>query len=490
MPNTKARVLLIYPGRSVKFPRLPMSCLVLAAYLRQKGLQVEILDTRLDGHKAKKWSEYLCIGISSMSGVQLRFAIEIAKAIKKESPLVPLVWGGAHVSFYPNESAQSPFVDYVVRGEGEEAFSDLIEKVILTKTQSQIAGVTFYNGDKLFSGPVRKHLDLDTLPFPAYDLLDIPRYADSLEGFSYESSRGCPHRCNFCYNDFFHSSDWRVKSPEKVALELGRIKKEIGINKIYFIDDNFMVSLSRVKEICLQINCLGLQWASTCRADYLAKYSRRDLLFLKEKGCLYLQYGAESGSLQQLEYLKKDITPEDILASVRNCVEAGIMPVVSFMIGFPQETEKERIQTIDLYDRIMELADTVEVNGIFIYTPYPATILYNEAVRLGFRERKQLEDWIDWRFSDTKAITWLDKRQLLRLEAIESISIFKWYLHRLNFYSGDYRKRMLGPARYILCYLLIPIMNISARLRWKYRFFSFALEWRLWRWAVTQFFPR
>lgn len=490
MTDRKKKVLLIYPGPKVKFPRLPMPCLVLAAYLRQGGQNVEILDTRLDSAEGKRWSDYLCVGISSMSGAQLKHAIETARIIRSEAPGVPLVWGGAHVSFYPEDSAKSPLVDYVVRGEGEETLLELIEKSILNKGLEKIAGATFYHNDLLFCGPERKHLDMDKLPLPAYDLVSLPRYADSVEGFSYETSRGCPHRCGFCYNKSFHCRTWRAKTAEKVVNELKRIKDEFKVKKIHFIDDNFMVSLPRVKEICKGIKSFDLKWVSTTRADYLAKYKHEDLLVFKESGCMYLQFGAESGSARELNYIEKDITPQDIIVSVEKCIQAGIMPVASFMVAMPNETEKDRQETLDLYDQIMRLKGNVEINGIFIYTPYPGTSLYEEAVKLGFRERTKLEDWIDWDlFRDAKNVPWLKRKEIGYLETIEIISTFKYYIHRLSYYSEKYRKKMLGSLGYIFYRMVIPVMNASATFRWRHRFFFMAPEWQLWRFFL-RFFPR
>jgi len=488
--DKKCKILLIYPGPKAKFPRLPMSCIVLAAYLRQRNFDVEILDTRLDTTEGKRWSDYLCIGISSMSGLQLKYAIGIARIIKSQAPKVPLVWGGAHVSFYPRESAESPLVDYVVRGEGEETLFELIERVILNKCLEEIPGATFYHDEKLFSGSERMHVDMDGLPFPAYDLVSLARYSDSVEGFSYETSRGCPHRCGFCYNDFFHRRDWRAKSAEKIFIELERVRDEYGIKKIYFIDDNFMVSLSRVKKICQKIKDLNLNWASSSRADYLAVYKREDFILFKESGCLYLQYGAESGSAQELDYIQKDITPQDIINSVRNCIEAGIMQVLSFMIGLPNETKVDREKTLNLYDYIMKLDGDIEINGIFIYTPYPGTFLYNEAVKSGFKERIKLEEWGKWKFGDPRNIPWIKRKDIGYLETIEIISIFNYYVHRLNFYSKTYRKKMLGFLGYMFYYLIIPVMRLSASLRWRHRLFFAAPEWRLFKFLVARLFPR
>lgn len=488
MPKNK--ILLIYPGPKVNFPRLPMPCLVLAAYLRQRNFKVEILDTRIDNFEGKKWSDYLCIGISSMSGLQLKHAIQIAKIIRSLAPRVPLIWGGAHVSFYPEESANSPLVDYVVKGEGEETLTELIEKIILNKSLEKITGVTFYHKEELFSGPERKHLDMDKLPFPAYDLVSLTRYADSVEGFSYETSRGCPHRCGFCYNKSFHCRIWRAKSAQKVIAELGRIKNSFNIKKIHFIDDNFMVSLPRVKEICQGIKVLDLNWVSTTRADYLAKYKREDLLAFKESGCLYLQFGAESGSLRELNYIEKDITPQDVIVSAKNCIEAGIMPVISFMIALPNETRKDLEETLNLYDDIMRLKGNVEINGLFIYTPYPGTSLYAEAVKAGFRERTKLEEWSDWElFRDTKSAPWIKRKEIGYLETIEIVSTFRYYIHRLNYYSQEYRKKMLGSLGSIFYRFVIPVMDASASFRWRHRFFFMAPEWRLWRFFL-KFFPR
>ncbi|MCP4652153.1 MAG: B12-binding domain-containing radical SAM protein [Candidatus Omnitrophica bacterium] len=488
--DSKGKVLLIYPGPKTKLPRLPMSCIVLAAHLRQKNFQVDILDTRLDSLDNQDFSDYLCVGISSMSGVQLKHAVNAATSIKANYPNLPLVWGGAHVSFYPEISAADDLVDYVVRGEGEESFIEVIERVIINKEFQAIDGAIFYREGKCYSGGNREFIDPDTLAFPAYDLVDLAKYADYIEGFSYETSRGCPYRCRFCYNLLFHDRKWRKKSSEKVITELKRIKNDLGARKLYFIDDNFMVSLPRVKEICAGIKNEGINWAAAARANYLAKYDRSDFAVLKESGCLYLQCGAESGSVTELEHIHKDITPREIIDTAKNCIDGGIMPVFSFMIGMPNETEQDRLATLDIYDQIMKVSSKIEINGIFVYTPYPGTSLYAEALALGYQQNKTFQDWINWSFSDAKVIPWLNRKLRASLQAIETLSTYKFYIHRMNFYSKEFRRKKLGKLGCFLYGLVIPVMNLSANFRWKHRFFDFAWEWRFWKFIIARFFPR
>jgi anaerobic magnesium-protoporphyrin IX monomethyl ester cyclase len=491
-------VLLVYAGPRRSLPKIPMSVVVLASYLREHGFRARILDTRVEGCENLDLQDVLCVGISSMSGLQLKHSLEAAKTIRQAKPSLPLVWGGVHPSFFPEQTARSEYVDVVVRGEGEESLLEVVQAIesggSLERARPELEGlkgITYSMDGHIVSNPDREFIDLDRLPLPAYDLLALDKYADLLDSFSYESSRGCPFRCKFCYNQSFHNRRWRAKSTAKVLNELETIVNRYHPGKILFVEDLFPVSRRRTLEICRGMieRKLGVRWTSYCRADQLSRYSDEDVALLSESGCDELSIGVESGSPRTLKIIGKDITPQQVIVSVDKCLKYGIMPVMSFIIGFPLETPEDMYQTLDFYDQLMAMGDKVEINGLFVYSPYPGTPMYELAVEHGYQPFDSLEGWSEWNFDDLANTPWCDGRYREQLDAISTIARFRYFRHRLGLYPSQLRRgRMLSGLNRFLYALAGPVFGWLADFRWKRRFFDFPWEWKLWRKVVEQRF--
>ena len=469
----KNKVLLVYAGEEARLPRLPTNLVVLAAYIREHNFEPYIFDTRV-GSKLPDLEDFLAVGISAMT-VGVKYGIDVAKKIKINYPNLKIIWGGPHVTFFPEQSLESKYVDGVVMREGEEGFLEVLKAMKENKPYDKII-------DKEF-------MDLEKLPFPAYDLIDMSKYASVNDGFNYESSRGCVNRCSFCYVHLFHKRRWRAKSVKKVLDEIERIIKEYKIKKLLFVEDNVFVDKKRILDIAqgfLDRN-FNIEWEAMVRADYLAKYTKDEMRLLKESGWWNAAIGGESGSERMLKLITKDITREDIKKAVLNCLDVGVQPQVSFIMGIPGEKEEDRIITMDFYDELKRLTsnpEDVELNAFFIYTPYPGTPLYEKAIELGYEAPKTFEEWADWKFSDIKNVPWIDYKLRRKLETISIIVRFWFYLDRIKHFSKEYQKQKLniGVLGKILMKIGIPLLKVSARLRWDNRFFYFPYEWDIFRW--------
>lgn len=479
------KILLIYAGHKTILPRFPMSILVLATYLRDRGYEPDVLDTRIDDYEKIDFSQYLYVGISSMSGPQLSSAIPIAKFIKKRFPDTFLVWGGPHVSLFSSQSIKSNLVDLVVVSEGEEQSFEIAEQRSKGKKDfDKIKGLYIIkDGKAIFTGQ-RSFLDMEKLNLPAYDLVDYKKYQDSVEYFGYESSRGCPHRCKFCYVIDFHKRKWRKKSVSKTLDELQKIVDTYHPKKIEFIEDNFYVDLNRVKQIAQGMidRKFNIEWTSFCRADYLNSKLADDEFFkiVKKSGCDALSIGVESGSPTMLKKIDKDITIEQVMNACKTLQKYKIMPFLSFIIGIPSESKKELYETLAFYDELMKKIGKLEINGLFIYAPYPGTPIFDLAVQKGYKPLGSIEEWANWNYNDIKNVKWYPKSYRKKLEIISIIARYRYFIHRLGFYSKGYKAQKLGNVRNRLLFrVAVPILNFSAMVRWKFHLFSFALEWKL-----------
>ena len=229
----------------------------------------------------------LFVGITSMSGLQIRYGLEFAKKVRAENPSCPIVWGGVHPTLLPEQTAASKYVDVVVRGEGEVTIRELANTIDATENIENVKGVTCRMGGRILTAPDREFIDLDSLPLGLpYYLLQRDRYPSLKAGrIHIQTSRGCPHRCGFCYNSLFNRGIWRCKSPERVLDEIEHVILEFPeVKCIDIVDDNFFVDKARVEKICEGIIHRGIEtpWRANCRFDYMANYEKEFVTLLEK----------------------------------------------------------------------------------------------------------------------------------------------------------------------------------------------------------------
>lgn len=470
--NNKKDVLLVFPGKyRAPDPQMPLALLYLASALGQEGFSVRILDMRIDDYHYFKLGNPIFVGVSCMSGIQIKYALEFARYMRKQNSEVPLVWGGVHPTLLPKQTIQSDMVDVVVRGEGDLTVKDLANALAQGQPLDEIAGITFKVNDTIKSNPEGKLVNLDEIPLALpYNLLQIGQYPSFRAGrFHIQTSRGCPHRCGFCYNTNFNHNRWRAKSANRVLDEIQYIKtKYPHIRSIDPIDDNVFVDEYRVQQICQGLieRKLGVQWRANCRFDYLANYSQAFLELLAKSGCVELDFGGESGSERIQQRIGKDVTVEEMVQAVTNLhhFSPSIEPYISWMSGLPGETDEDLEQTFDLMDKMQEINPKTQHYGIFVYTPFPSPVM--ESLPEGFLAPQTLEEWSNvnvFHFDPP----WHTKAQIRKLHTISAVT-------RIAFYP----KARIGERRlgFRLTYNLV---NRVAKYRWKHRNFSFPLELRL-----------
>ncbi|MFQ5671477.1 MAG: B12-binding domain-containing radical SAM protein [Nitrospinales bacterium] len=493
--NKPLDILLIYPGTKTDFPRTPFSIMTLASWIRKHGYSVKLMDERVEEIDWDLIGAAKLIGISSMTGPQLAAAVPLARTIKAREPDTPLIWGGPHVSFFPEQSCQSDVVDYVVEAEGEPVIIELMKKLLAGEEPKNVAGVTYKNQQgEIISYPKPPQIDLDLLDLPAYDMIDMKKYNDLSNGLSYESSRGCPYPCRFCYVYTFHDRKFRGKSPQKVLDEVKYLKNKYGIKKIYFTEDYLWTQKKRaLEQFQLFIdNDLNITWEGFCRADFLSKVSDEEMEIIAKSGAEILTLGLESGSERMLKHIQKHITLDQAKAAIKKCVKHNIMTTSSFIIGMPTETDEDLEDTIRMYNTLTSYSDNIEINGFFLYAPYPGVPLYDEALGNGYKKMNSLEEWCQWNYSDASNNVWIEKKRLHRLQTLSILVRFKYLLHRFKYYSQKsprYKEKKLNRLSLRIAFnLLVPFISRIADFRWKHRLFSWGYEWRLWRWFVAKRF--
>lgn len=455
-------------------PSLPVS-LLSAVALAAGEFKIALLDTRVMPDWKTRLKEELdkcplCVGTTSLTGRQIGSAIEIARFVKENSA-VPVVWGGIHASLFPESTISSRYIDFVVQGEGEITFLELARALKEGKTDfSGIKGLWFKRGPGRVGNEKRQFCELDKLPRLPYDLVDMKQYLPKFMGrrtLYFETSRGCPNECPFCYNTNYHQRRWRAQSADKVIGNLIDLVRNKGINSFYFIDDNTFVDLNRAARIAEEIvaNKLDIFWeaqgitiSSALRmgADYIG--------LLQQSGLKKVHFGAESGSDRILKSINKKITAGDIREVNRRFKKFDIVVQYNFMSGFPTETMSDIRDTIRLIFELEKENPMAIISPVCPYTPYPGTKFYNDAVEAQLKRREALEDWAGYDYGDN---IWASDKKMKLLKALFFSSMF----------LDRHRGRDMVENRFLK--LAINLYRPVAKFRIKNLFFNFMPEMAL-----------
>jgi radical SAM superfamily enzyme YgiQ (UPF0313 family) len=435
------KIILVQPENGLnETTYVPLGLISLAAYVRN-DFDVQIVDLRFktldDLHELVENKRPLAVGFSMLTGSCILQVIRAAEEIKKIDPEIKIVVGGIHPTFFPEQTAANHYIDFVVVNEGEKPLLNLLRAIEDGSDFSEIKNLVWKDED----GGVHvneaepEFLDMNILPMPAWDLIDVEKYIKGLSRnpgervLDFYTSKGCPYPCAFCYNLNFNKRKWRAKSAERAAEELEFLHKKYGVNYFIIHDDNFVVDKDRARKFAWLIVEKGLrvQYSIDSRVDY---FEEEFFGKLKEGGLRELRVGCESGSNRILrDVIQKGITAEQTLKAVEIAKKLDLKLILSFVIGWPTETIEERQQTINLILKIQKIHPKTAIYPLWIYIPYPGTPLFEKAVELGFKQPQALKEWGNY-FWGKAHIPWLEKPE--EYELIHALSPFAWYNKRLS----------------------------------------------------------
>ncbi|PYB69059.1 B12-binding domain-containing radical SAM protein [Thermoplasma sp. Kam2015] len=396
----------------------PLGLAYLASVARDQGEEVKIIDSIAmeyshgDVKNQIKTYDPDFIGITSTTSM-IPDVYNIARFAKMHNNEVKIAVGGPHVTFTPDITLEeSPDIDYVVIGEGELIFSNLLQHLEGKKDIKKIKGIAYRSSEKIVITPPEDLIkDIDTIPMPAIDLLPMDRYMAGKKRFgTIMTSRGCPYNCIFCSSSLQFGKKWRAHSTERVMAELRRLVNDYGLHEIEFLDDTFTLNMKRASEIAQKIKeeKLDIHWSASARVNLFNSEIARAM---KEAGAHTIYFGIESGNQKTLDFIGKGITLQQAVDSVRKGNEAGLNTLGSFIIGFPDDTREDVRNTIRFAKKVRVL-----LAQFTIATPYPGTRLWHLAKTRGIIKT------LDWRkyttlnpvmkltnFTDSEILRWLGK---------------------------------------------------------------------------------
>lgn len=363
----------------------PLGLLYIAAALRKNSdFEIRVCDAHAEGLQYSGLASLIgkfspdVVGITSMTA-SLIDVIKTAKLIKDINKEIHVCVGGPHVFIFPKETLNLDNIDSIVIGEGEKAFAELVSRISKNQSLDGVAGAGYKdkNGRINIFRPFGFIPDLNTLAFPARDLIEVNRYFN-IAGkkkavATLMSSRGCPGRCTFCATIYKKP---RYLSASRVVEEMSQCQ-QLGVEEIFFLDDTFNLDMQRVNDICGEIarRRLKIDWGIKARIDFVTEELLKNVVMA---GCSRIHFGIESGTEEGLRRLKKDITLEQVRRVFTWANKYNIETSAAFIIGSPGENRTDILKTIKF---AKELSPTFAQFSIL--TPYPRTELYKEGLRRG-----------------------------------------------------------------------------------------------------------
>ena len=416
MLNHRPKVVLYNP-RAV-FYTMPLSLIALASALDRTKVDVVIIDGRLEADPvsavAAAAKGALCVGITVLTGAPIHDALAVSRAVKAVQPECPVVWGGWHPSLFAKECLADPAVDIVVSGQGEDAFRDIVDRLM--------AGEPV---DRSQSRPLK---DLNEFPAHDYSLIPVERYF-ALKGarqIDYISSQGCRFRCAFCADPAVFARGWTGLTPERIADEVAFLHERYAMEDLAFQDETFFTSTSRTDALAEQFlkRHLPITWTATLRADQACRMG--DELFAKavRSGLRRVMVGVESGSQEMLDRLKKDMKLEQVRAAADMCTRHGVGAIFNFIVGFPGESQHNMQATLSLAKELRR-SNTAFETPIFYYRPYPGNPMADLSAAHGYEFPSGLEEWADFDYVGGRG-PWMSRDQWKKVERFKFYTRHAW----------------------------------------------------------------
>jgi radical SAM superfamily enzyme YgiQ (UPF0313 family) len=420
--------------------RLPLSVLALAAVLEGRE-EYEIVDGNLEADPTSILLQLIdrhpieMLGVSVMPGPQMVAAIEASREIRRLRPEVPIVWGGYFPAIYPDATLNAKYVDFAVRGQGEDTLLELIDARRGNRSLENILGLSYkdifalhrHNPERPMKGP-------DAFPWSPFHRVPVQKYLrPSFFGKRtavHHASIGCPFRCSFCGVHAAYGTRELMETPARTADILGHLATEYGADSVQFYDMNFFMREDHARELAEQLVPLRLRWWCEARVDVMARYSDATLAALRRAGCTMIFFGAESGSDWALKEMQKGITTEQTLQVASRMRHFGIIPEFSFVIGNPQDPERDTRETLGFIRKIKRLDPRSEII-IYHYTPVPqrGAMYGNIDGQIAFPstpEEWATRRWMDFTLRIDPNTPWLERKTKLLIENFEVVISSRW----------------------------------------------------------------
>lgn len=468
---------------------LPLSLMALAAVL-EPGERWTLVDGNVIDDPAAAIddclsrvppSELALLAVTVMPGPQLTQAVPVCRRIKASHPGVPIVWGGYFPTQHVDAVLRSPFVDYVVRSQGERPLLDLVATLASGGSLAAIGSLSWKQNGRVTHNTPAAMVPLDNLPDLPYARVDMGQYIHGnylgARTVAHNSSFGCPFACSFCAVVAMSNRRWLAQSPARLERAVRHLATTYRVDAVQMHDMDFFISEARTAEFCERIRDLGIAWWGLGRVDTLMQYSEQTWQRMAQSGLKMIFSGAESGSDATLADMNKggkastSLTLE-LAARMRR---HGIVPEFSFVLGAPPDPMGDVAQTCEFIRRVKRANPSTEV-VLYTYTPVPLDgTLYDRARQEGFAFPETLDEWVSPRWQQFAmrrgtGIPWIEDAVRRRVRNFERVinayyptitdpNLTRWrrgllkglsaWRYALRVYSGSYE---LGALHRLMRY--------------------------------------
>ena len=456
---------------------LPLSVLSLAAVVESSD-SWHLVDGNLDSDPAARileiaarahTGELVVLAVTVMPGPQVAQAVKVCRRIRTAQPAIAIVWGGYFPTQHADVILASPYVNYVVRSQGEAAFLHLIRVLQSGGALADVPGLSWNDGGSTVHNPTGALTPLDDLPELPYDRVPMSRYLHTnylgRRTVAHNSSFGCPFACAFCAVVAMAQRRWVAQSPARMEATLSHLVKDYRVDAVQMHDMDFFISESRAVEFAERITSLGLHWWALGRVDLLSGYSDASWRALARSGLKMVFSGAESGSDAQLAVMHKGgrASTDRTRTLVRRLREFGVVPELSFVLGTPPDPLGDLNDTLRFIRTLKRINPATEI-VMYTYTPVPGDgALLREAAAADFAFPKTLDEWASPAWEQTSmrrgdGLPWITREVRSRARNFERV-LNAYYPTVTNARLGAGTRAVLRGAsawRYLLQWYAAP----------------------------------
>jgi radical SAM superfamily enzyme YgiQ (UPF0313 family) len=409
-------------GETFSADLLPLELLQIASGPVADGYEVVMLDAMVDENHIEKVLEAcdgaLLFASSCILGYQVYDGYVVAKAVRARYPNLPIIWGGWFPSVVPEMYLEGGIADAVGIGQGELTFREVVQAIDAGTPLDDVPGLALLRDGQVVKTAPRVVVGFDQFEKVPWELLDYERYATKQvtptkykvrhrfplpgnytsrnppRGFSHFSSFGCPEPCTFCCSPLVTGRRWKAIQGRQLAEEIAELQQRFKFDVLRFQDANFGVAEKRTREFCAALVDMQvpIYWNGTIEVETIMRYKEETLDLLEESKCHLLWLGAEAGTSQMQEQIKKHIEIDHIPQAIGQLAKRNIIPGTFWIIGYPGETQSSMEETLRQAAKIKHRFP-IAGSEVYPFRPIPGTEDFARAIELGYEPPKDFHEW-------------------------------------------------------------------------------------------------
>lgn len=452
----------------------PLGLLSLASSIREEGFTPVIIDGAIRPNFlasiVEEVKDAFAFGVSVLTGPMIRDAIAASRVVRQCRPDLRIIYGGWHPTLLSAQTLREDFVDVVVRHQGEKTLAEILKRQSVGASLDLVAGCWFKHKGRIITNADRPASPLNTLPMPAYDLVDFESYARVTKGrkLPYATSIGCPYSCNYCTDMVFYNRRFNPQSVSAVVTEIIHLVKKHALEEIALVDSNFLVNTRRAMALARGFieSDVRFRWTFQASTDLLCRLTDEEVRLLATSGVSHIGFGTESASPEILRKMQKGHQNiEDMFEAARKCRDANIRVTYNLIFGYPGEEDRHRRETLRVMGQIAERFENVTFSPN-LFTPYPGIPIWPELREAGLAEPQSLEEWASLGLGQAE-LPWLDQKAAAELSRSMSYFLLANQLSKFTnkLKSGLHRKGM---------------RLLQKPLHWRLKHHAFSVPVELW----------